>query len=198
MRWKNYLWKMMQIDKTLVSDDLLEKEFICNIRQCKGSCCVEGEAGAPLEENELKELETHFKAIAPYLNKKGLESIKRQGLYVKGLDGDWETPIIEGKECVYTLFDKNGNASCGIEKAYSDGKIPWKKPISCHLYPIRVQQYSEFAAVNYHHWHICDSGCSLGEELKVPVYQFVKEALIRKFGKAWYASLEKIAKTKAN
>lgn len=187
---------MIQIDKVLVSDDLLEKEFVCNLQQCKGACCVEGEAGAPLEESELLELEKHFEAIRPYLNKKGLAEIEKQGQYVKGWDGDWETPIIDGKECVYTIFDKNGHASCGIEKAYLDGKIPWKKPISCHLYPVRVQQYSEFAAVNYHQWQICNSACSLGEQLKVPVYKFVQEALVRKFGQQWYNDLEKAAAEK--
>ena len=189
---------MMQIENTLVSDDLLEKEFVCNIQKCKGACCVEGEAGAPLEESELALLEKHFDAFAPYLNEKGLAEIEKQGLFVKGLDGEWETPIIDGKECVYTIFDAKGNAACGIEKAYREGKIDWKKPISCHLYPIRVQQYSEFAAVNYHHWQICDSGCTLGEELQLPVYQFVKEALIRKFGEAWYATLEQVAQERGN
>ena len=189
---------MMQIENTLISDDLLEKEFVCNIQKCKGACCVEGEAGAPLEERELALLEKHFEAVAPYLNESGLAEIKKQGRYVKGLDGEWETPIIDGKECVYTIFDEKGHVACGIEKAYRDGKIDWKKPISCHLYPIRVQQYSEFAAVNYHHWQICDSGCALGEELKVPVYQFVKEALIRKFGKAWYATLEQVAQERGD
>lgn len=189
---------MMQIDKTLVSDDLLEKEFVCNLQQCKGACCVEGEAGAPLEESELKELEKNFEAIRPYLNQKGLAEIDKQGLYVKGWDGEWETPIIDGKECVYTVFDDRGHAACGIEKAYLDRKIDWKKPISCHLYPVRVQQYSEFAAVNYHHWQICSAACSLGEQLKVPVYKFVQEALIRKFGQDWYNAIEKAAKEKAN
>ncbi|MGB2245067.1 MAG: DUF3109 family protein [Flavobacteriaceae bacterium] len=189
---------MMQIGKTLVSDDLLDKEFLCNIQQCKGACCVEGEAGAPLEEKECRELENNFKAIKPFLNPKGLAEIEKQGLYLKGSDGDWETPIIDGKECVYTLFDAQGKASCGIEKAYNEGKISWKKPISCHLYPIRVQQYSEFTAVNYHHWQICDSGCSLGESLRIPVYVFVKEALLRKFGVAWYKSLEELARKNRN
>lgn len=189
---------MMQIEKTLVSDDLLEKEFVCNLQQCKGACCVEGEAGAPLEEGELKELEKNFEAIRPYLNQKGLTEIDKQGLYVKGWDGDWETPIIDGKECVYTVFDDQAHAACGIEKAYLDGKIDWKKPVSCHLYPVRVQQYSEFAAVNYHHWQICSPACSLGEQLKVPVYKFVKEALIRKFGQVWYKALEKAAEEKAS
>lgn len=189
---------MMQIDKTLVSDDLLEKEFVCNLQQCKGACCVEGEAGAPLEESELKELEKNFEAIRPYLNQRGLTEIDKQGLYVKGWDGEWETPIIDGKECVYTVFDDQGHAGCGIEKAYLDKKIDWKKPVSCHLYPVRVQHYSEFAAVNYHHWQICSTACSLGEQLKVPVYKFVQEALIRKFGQDWYNALEKAAKEKAN
>ena len=187
---------MIQIENTLVSDDLLEKDFVCNIQKCKGACCVEGEAGAPLEEEERSLLEQHFETIAPYLTQKGLNEIKTQGLYVKGWDGDWETPIINGKECVYTVFEENGSASCGIEKAYRAGKIDWKKPISCHLYPVRIQQYSEFAAVNYHHWQICDSGCTLGHELKVPVYQFVKEALIRRFGEDWYHTLEQVAKEK--
>lgn len=189
---------MIQLGKTLISEDLLEKEFVCNIQQCKGACCVEGEAGAPLEEAELAEIDKHFDAIKPYLNAKALAEIEKKGLYIKGWDGEWETPIIDGKECVYTLFDAHGKASCGIEKAYLDGKTNWKKPLSCHLYPVRVQQYSEFSAVNYHQWQICETACSLGEKLKVPVYQFVKEALIRKFGKAWFTSLEKVAKEKEN
>lgn len=181
---------MMQIGKTLVSEDLLEREFVCNLSQCKGACCVEGEAGAPLTEDELPLLKRDFDKIRPYLLAQGLEEIESQGLYVKGVDGEWETPIINGKECVYTVFDEKGHASCGIEKAFLDGKIDWKKPVSCHLYPVRVQHYSEFTAVNYHHWQICDAACHLGEELKVPIYQFVKEALVRKFGEAWYKELE--------
>lgn len=189
---------MMQIRETLVSDELLEKEFVCNLKQCKGACCVEGEAGAPLEGKELKLLDNDFEKIKPYLTAKGVDEIKKQGRYVKGLDGDWETPIIDGKECVYTVFDPHGKASCGIEKAYLDGRIDWKKPISCHLYPVRVQKYSAFAAVNYHQWSICNSACSLGQELKIPVYQFLKEALIRKFGKEWYKELEKNAQTSSH
>lgn len=118
---------MIQLGKTLISEDLLEKEFVCNIQQCKGACCVEGEAGAPLEEAELAEIDKHFEAIKPYLNAKGLAEIEKQGRYIKGWDGEWETPIVDGKECVYTLFDAQGKASCGIEKAYLDGKIDWKK-----------------------------------------------------------------------
>ena len=144
---------MIQLGKTLISEDLLEKEFVCNIQQCKGACCVEGEAGAPLEEAELAEIDKHFDAIKPYLNAKALAEIEKQGLYVKGWDGEWETPIIDGKECVYTLFDAQGKASCGIEKAYLDGKINWKKPISCHLYPVRVQHEGHRQRVEASHNH---------------------------------------------
>ena len=128
IREKSYLWTVIQLGKTLISEDLLDKDFVCNIQQCKGACCVKGEAGAPLEEAELAEIDKHFDAIKPYLNAKGLAEIEKQGRYVKGWDGEWETPIIEGKECVYTLFDAQGKASCGIEKAYLDGKIDWKNP----------------------------------------------------------------------
>ena len=188
---------MIQIGETLVSDDLLEKEFVCNLQQCKGACCVEGEAGAPLTEEELEWLDRDYDHIAPYLPSKGRQAIAAQGKYVKGWDDDWETPIIDGKECVYTVFDSNGHASCGIEKAYLAGKIDWKKPISCHLYPVRVQHYSAVVAVNYHQWQICGAACQLGQSLQVPIYQFVKEALIRKFGEAWYQSLAKEAEERA-
>lgn len=186
---------MIQIGETLVSDDLLSRAFVCDLQQCKGACCVEGEAGAPLEKEELALLDSDFEKIKPYLTPKGIKEIEKQGRYVKGFDGDWETPIISGRECVYTVFDAQGKAACGIEKAHMDGKIDWKKPLSCHLYPVRVQQYSAFAAVNYHQWSICSPACSLGQELKVPVYQFLKEALIRKFGEEWYFTLEKNAQT---
>ena len=184
---------MLQVGKTLVSDDLLEQDFVCNISQCKGECCVAGEAGAPLEEEELQILEHNYAQIAPYLNQAGLKAIEEQGKFVAGFDGEWETPLVDGKECAYTVFTDQGIAQCGIENAHKDGKLDWKKPISCHLYPIRVQQYSEFSAVNYHHWQICDTACSLGAQLKVPVYKFVKEALIRKFGEDWYNELDQVA-----
>lgn len=188
---------MLKIKNTLVSEDLLDNDFVCNISQCKGACCVEGEAGAPLEEKELQILEDNFDAITPYLNESGKTAIRDQGKFVRGIGNDeWETPLVNGKECAYAVFSNEGIAQCGIENAYRDNKINWKKPISCHLYPIRVQEYSEFTGVNYHHWKICDTACSLGRQLKVPVYQFVKEALIRKFGKEWYKELEKVAKKK--
>ena len=184
---------MFQVGKTIVSDDLLEKEFVCNISACKGECCVDGDAGAPLEEEELQILEDIYPKVKPFLRKEGVDAIEEQGVYVTSEDGELETPLIAGKECAYVIYDEKQTALCGIEEAYNSGEIQWKKPISCHLYPVRIQQYSEFAAVNYHQWHICDDACALGEELSVPVYQFLKAALIRKFGEQWYAELEKVA-----
>ena len=185
---------MFQIDKTIVSEEIISNDFVCNLSACKGACCIDGEAGAPLEESELSILESIYPSVKPYLRPEGLTAIEAQGVYIKGVDGDWETPLIDGADCAYVIFDNKGVALCAIEKAYNEGKIDWKKPISCHLYPVRVKQYSDFSAVNYHRWYICDNACSLGKELTVPVYKFVKEALIRKFGHQWYEELEEVAK----
>ena len=183
---------MFQIDKTIVSDQLIEKAFVCDLSACKGACCVEGDAGAPLEEKELELLEKNIESIKPFLTSKGIESLNKNGLYVKGEDDSWETPLVDQAECAYTIFE-NGKAFCGIEKAYKEGAIDWVKPISCHLYPVRLKSYSEFTAVNYHKWHICDTACQLGESLQIPVYKFLKNALIRRFGSEWYHKLEAIA-----
>ena len=184
---------MFQLGKTIVSEDIIEKDFVCNLAACKGACCVDGEAGAPLEKKETKKLEEIYHKVKPFLRKEGIEVIEKTGTWVSNEWGELETPLINGANCVYATFDEKNTALCGIEEAYNAGKINWKKPISCHLYPVRVKEYSEFAAVNYHKWEICDAACSLGKELQVPIYKFVKQALIRKFGKNWYEELEKIA-----
>lgn len=184
---------MFQIDKTIISEEILENEFVCNISACKGACCIDGEAGAPLEDAELPILEKIYDKVKPYLRPEGIAAIEEQGTYVKGFDGEWETPLIDGADCAYVTFDDKGTALCGIEEAYNQGDIDWKKPISCHLYPVRIKEYSTFSAINYHKWHICDDACSLGKELQVPVYKFVKQALIRKYGEDWYNELEKTA-----
>lgn len=186
---------MLQIGKSLISDDLLEKHFVCDLKACKGACCVEGQAGAPLEEEELQVLDELFPKIAPFLRPEGVAAIEAQGTHVKGSDGDWETPLIGKQECAYVVFDSSGIAQCGIEKANLAGAISWQKPISCHLYPVRVKEYTELIAVNYHKWQICDPACTLGASLEVPIYKFVREALIRKFGETWYAELEALAAT---
>ncbi|HZH70576.1 MAG TPA: DUF3109 family protein, partial [Flavobacteriaceae bacterium] len=164
---------MFQLGKTIVSEDLIQKDFVCNLSACKGECCVAGEAGAPLEEEESVILEAIYDKVKPFLRSEGIKAIETQGTAVKSVSGELETPLVNGAECAYVTFNKNGIASCGIEEAYNAGAINFKKPISCHLYPVRVQNYSEFAAVNYHKWPICDDACSLGKELKVPVYKFV-------------------------
>ncbi len=184
---------MFQLGKTIVSEEIIEKEFVCNLSACKGTCCVDGEAGAPLEEEELKILMDIYPKVKPFLTKEGIEAIEDQGLYIT-VNGEYETPLIPSDDsCVYINYDEKGIAQCGIEEAFNQGEVTWKKPISCHLYPVRVQNYSEFSAVNYHKWEICDDACSLGKELQVPVYKFVKQALIRKFGEDWYVELEKVA-----
>ncbi len=184
---------MFQLGKTIVSEDIIEKEFVCNLSACKGICCVQGEAGAPLEEDELKILMDIYPKVKPFLRPEGIEAIENQGLYVF-TDGEYETPLINEKECAYVTFDEHNISKCGIEQAYNKGEIDWRKPISCHLYPVRITSYSEFTAVNYHKWPICDDACcSLGKELQIPVYKFVKDALVRKFGADWYAELEKVA-----
>ena len=185
---------MFELGKTVVSEEILENHFVCDLNACKGACCVDGSAGAPLEEEETRILTSIFEKLQPYLRPEGVQAIKTQGSFVKGQDGDWETPLVEGQECAYVVYSGNGTAQCGIEKAYNAEAVNWKKPISCHLYPVRIRNYSLITAVNYHRWEICDPACSLGDKLKVPIYKFVKEALIRKFGQLWYEELELTAK----
>lgn len=184
---------MFQLGKTIVSEDIIEKDFVCNLTACKGACCIEGEAGAPVAADEVEILEKIYPMVKPFLRPEGIAAIEKQGTYIETELGDFETPLVEGKECAYVTFTKDGIATCGIEDAYNAGEIDFHKPVSCHLYPVRVQDYNEFAAVNYHRWSICDPACALGKELQVPIYKFVKTALIRKFGENWYAELEKVA-----
>ncbi len=186
---------MFQIGKTIVSEDLIEKDFVCNLSACKGECCIAGEAGAPLEVEEVQILEKIYEDIKPFLRPEGINAIEKQGTFIKTDKGDLETPLVEGAECAYVTFTDKGIASCGIEDAYNAGKTNFRKPISCHLYPVRVQNYSSFAAVNYHKWPICDDACALGKELQIPVYIFVRDALIRKFGEKWYKELESVSKS---
>ncbi len=184
---------MFQLGKTIVSEEIIEKDFVCNLSACKGACCVDGDAGAPLELEETKILEGIYPKVKPFLRKEGIAAIESQGIFTTNDFGEHETPLINGADCAYVIFDKKGTALCAIEEAYNQGVINWKKPVSCHLYPVRVKDYTEFSAVNYHKWEICDDACALGKELQVPVYKFVKQALIRKFGEDWYMELEKVA-----
>lgn len=180
---------MIQIDDTIISLDVFRKKFVCNLNKCKGICCVEGDSGAPLDKDELPILDRIYFKVSPYLREKGRRAIEKQGKYITDFDGDYVTPLIDGEECAYVIFDENQTAKCGIEKAYEEGKIEYKKPISCHLYPIRLQKLRKYIAVNYDEWYICSDACVLGKELKVRVFEFLKEPLIRKFGEDWYAQL---------
>ena len=187
---------MFQLGKTIVSEDILDKDFVCNLSACKGACCIEGDAGAPLEKEEVEILEDIYPKVKSLLRPQGIDAIETQGTSITTDFGDFETPLVNGGECAYVIFDKNNTALCGIEEAYNKGLIDWKKPVSCHLYPIRVKDYTEFSAINYDRWDICNDACVFGKELQIPIYRFVKDALIRKFGADWYNQLEKIAKEK--
>lgn len=180
---------MLQIDNTIISLDILEKEFICDVSICKGDCCIQGDSGAPLEEDEILYIEENYEKIKPYLTEKGKKSIKKHGTWFTDGEGEKVTTLINNKECAFTVYD-NGIAQCGIEVAHNNGDINLLKPISCHLYPIRVKEYSDFSAVNYNTWDICASAVRFGKFKGVKVYQFLKEPLIRKFGKQWYKELE--------
>ncbi|MBU2938308.1 DUF3109 family protein [Lacinutrix sp. C3R15] len=184
---------MFQLGKTIISEDIIDKDFVCNLSACKGACCIDGDAGAPLDKEEVSILEAIYPKVKPYLRKEGIAAIEAQGTSIVTDFGDYETPLIGGADCAYVIFDDKKTALCGIEEAFNQGDIDWKKPVSCHLYPIRIKEYSEFSAVNYEKWEICDDACALGAELQVPVYKFVKQALIRKFGEDWYAALEEVA-----
>ncbi len=180
---------MIEHGKVILSDDVREQFFVCNLEKCKGACCVEGDLGAPLEKDELEVMEKIYPEVEPYLSEEGKKAVQEQGVYVLDEDGDFSTPTIGGKECAYAIYDENRILKCGIEQAWMDGKIDFKKPISCHLYPIRIVRYDEFEAANYDRWSICSPACSLGKELNVPVYKFVKDALVRKYGQEWYDGL---------
>ena len=180
---------MIQIDDKLISEDLFSEEFVCNLAKCKGICCVEGDAGAPLDEDETKILDEIYPKIKPYLRPEGIQAIEEQGTYTLDFEGDLVTPLVNNAECAYVIFDEKGYTKCAIEKAYEDGVIDWQKPISCHLYPIRITEYSNFSAINYHEWDICSDACTLGKELGVKVYQFLKKPLIRKYGEEFYQTL---------
>lgn len=182
---------MIQIGKTIVSQVAFEHAFCCDLTKCKGACCVEGDAGAPLAESEVQILEEIQSAIQPFLRPEGIQSIMDQGVAIQEPNGEWVTPLVDGKECAYVVFD-GGVAKCGIEQAAAAGAVKWPKPISCHLYPIRVTKYQEFDALNVHHWKVCEPACSLGNELKLPVFRFLKEALVRAYGADWMEEAEAV------
>ena len=185
---------MISIDDTLISDELIQTRFVCDLKSCKGACCVEGDSGAPLDEEELGILDDIYEEVKPYMVPEGIAEVEKQGRYVVDSDGDFVTPLVNNRECAYVFYDHEGITKCAIEKAYLDGKISYKKPISCHLFPVRLTKYSSFTAVNIQSLDICKAAFTCGNKLQVPVYRFLKEPLIRKFGNDWYEALDSVAK----
>lgn len=181
---------MIVLNNSIVSDDVADRKFVCDLQRCKGACCVEGDLGAPLEEDELLIIEDILPEVLPYLSEEGRAAIEKEGPFLLDEEGDFSTTTIDNRECAFAIYDDAGILKCGIEQAHRDGKIDYMKPISCHLYPIRITQYDHYEAINYHEWSICSPACDLGEQLKVPVYKFLKEPLIRKYGENWYQELE--------
>jgi hypothetical protein len=187
---------LIAINNILVSDDVVSEQFVCDLNKCKGGCCEDGDSGAPLTSEELEYLRNHIDDIRPYVTTEGLKVLESEGLYKYDQEFGWVTPTIEGRMCAYGFRDKQGIVKCGIEKAYLDQKISWKKPISCHLFPVKIskskRQNQEY--VNYEpREDLCKAACNLGKQLKVPVYVFLKEALVRKYGSGFYSALEATA-----
>lgn len=180
--------------QTLISEELFEEEFTCNLSACKGACCIEGDGGAPLTKEEEFNISESWNVIKTYLPKKSIEIVEKEGFAVKGSwDGELETPLVNGKECVYVSYKEDGSLRCAIEEAEAEGKIDFRKPESCALYPIRIQKLPTFESLRYHRWDICSDACSLGKELKMPVYKFLKGPLTYKYGEDWFKELDLIA-----
>jgi hypothetical protein len=185
---------MIIVGNTLVSEDLFEQQFVCDLNACKGACCIEGESGAPLEQDELLRIDENLEAVKPFMRQEGIQAMDKSGPYVVDDDGDFVTSLVgQHGECVFVNFDEKGIAKCALEQAFYAGATNWKKPISCHLYPVRLAKLTEYVAVNYHKWQVCEPACACGKSLKVPVYKFLREPLIRRFGEDWFAELEEVA-----
>ena len=179
---------MFQLGNTVISLDLLEEYFVCDLQECKGACCVLGDSGAPLDVDEADTLSDIFEIVKPYMQPQGVAEVLKSGCSVIDSDGDLVTPLIDGKECAYAYFDK-GIAKCAIEKAYLEKKISFRKPVSCYLYPVRVKKIHDLVAVNYHKWDVCSKAVINGKKLNTPSYVFLKEPLTQRFGQDWYNEL---------
>lgn len=180
---------MLIVGDCIVSEAVAQRRFCCDLAQCKGICCVEGDCGAPLDEDEIPILERILPHVQPYMTPEGLDVVHREGVSALDNAGEPCTPLVNNRECAYVAWGEDGTAFCAIEQAFRDGKIDWMKPISCHLYPIRCDNYGEFTSVNYHEWDVCRCAVVKGQTCGQPLYRYLKEPLIRKFGQAWYDEL---------
>lgn len=183
---------MIEIEGKVINTEIFRRRFVCDISKCKGTCCYDGDSGAPLEKEELDKLTEVFPAVEPLLSDKEREEISRKGLWVTDADGDFVTPIIDGRECVYTNREPDGTWSCAIEKAFREGKTNWRKPISCYLYPIRVSKTRKYELLNFHEWEVCRPAMELGQKVGTPAYKFLREPIIEKFGEDFYKELEEL------
>lgn len=184
---------MIAIDNKLVSDQVISDQFVCDLDYCKGGCCEDGDSGAPLEKEELQTLRDIYPSVKPYLTPEGISVLEKEGLFAYDQEFGWVTPTVGGRICAYGFRDKQGVIKCGIEQAYLDNQISWKKPISCHLFPVKItrSKRQNLDYVNYEpREDLCKAACKLGRKLKVPVYKFLKDALIRKYGSEFYTALE--------
>lgn len=179
---------MIPVGETLISDDITRIRFCCDLPRCHGACCVAGDAGAPLEEEEIALIQDNLDAIIPFMATKGIKTVEESGVFDYDAAGNFVTPLVEGRECAFVYFTGK-IARCAIEKAYDSKNIDFRKPVSCHLYPIRITNYNGFDAVNYHKWSICTKALVNGKKLDLPLYRFLKDSLIRKYGEAWYEEL---------
>ena len=181
---------MLEIQDTLVSLDLLERYFCCDLGQCLGQCCIDGDAGAPVTEEEAKKIEQILPEITPYMTPAGVRAVETDGVAYVDEEGDLVTTLVDGVQCAFTTFGPDGMCLCAIEKAYRDGKVDFMKPLSCHLYPVRLKQYPTFTAVNLHRWSICKCAEILGKKEGIRAYKFLRGPLTRAFGEDWYNELD--------
>jgi len=185
---------MLIIGNIVAGSEIFDEYFCCDLGACKGACCVEGDGGAPLEAEEVPILEEAYPQYKKQLRPEGRRVIRKQGFAQKGPDGTWETPLVRGRECAYLQYDEDGTAKCGIEAAWNEGKLDFRKPLSCQLYPIRVERRGQFLHLHYHRWSICSPACTNGHQLKIPLYVFLQEALTRAFGVEFYRILDSHAR----
>jgi hypothetical protein len=189
---------LVEIKDKIVSTQIFERQFVCDLNACKGACCIEGDGGAPVTKEEIQIIEANLEKIRPFMRPEGIEAIEAQGVVYHDQDFEPATTLVNGAECAFVFFDAAGIAKCAIEKAQREGHIDFPKPISCHLYPIRTKKFQDYTALNYEKWDICEPACACGEKLAVPVFKFLKEPLERAFGPEFYQELEKVAKELEN
>ena len=185
---------LIEVKDKIVSTQIFDKKFVCDLNACKGACCIEGNSGAPLTLEEIDLLEENIEKIMPFMRPEGIEQVEENGVFYMDEDNEAVTTLVNGGECSFVYFDENNITKCGIEQAYNSGKIDFNKPISCHLYPIREKQFNDFRALTYDVWPICAPACACGDKLDVPVYRFLKGSIIRAYGEDFFEALEEVDK----